>query len=139
MSKFTTIIINCELLANYLLYRSLPEYKSCEILSIPAKLDIEFLGWAFQKHSPLVPLFNYHLKTMDEQGITQKIFAKYEATPQECPNYNGLPLGFDNCIAAFFVLIGGLFLGFCLLPLEILFYFCMNHFSRIKYKIDRIL
>ena len=120
------------------LNRSLPEYKSCIILSIPAKLDIEYIGWAFQKHSPLVPLFNYYLKTMDEQGITQKIFAKYEATPQECPNYNGLPLGFDNCIAAFFVLIGGLFMGFCLFLLEILFYFCMNYFSRIKNKIDRI-
>ena len=42
-------------------------------------------------------------KAMDEQGITARIFAEYGSTSQECPNYNGLPLGFDSCIAAFVV------------------------------------
>ena len=64
---------------------------------------MEFTGWAFQKNSPLLPIFNYYLKAMDEQGITSRIFAEYGSTSQECPNYNGLPLGFDSCIAAFVV------------------------------------
>ena len=89
-------------------FRKTPQYEGCEILAIPGKFGMEFTGWAFQKNSPLLPIFNYYLKAMDEQGITARIFAEYGSTTQECPNYNGLPLGFDSCIAAFVVFGVGL-------------------------------
>ena len=89
-------------------FRKTPQYENCEILAIPGKFGMEYTGWPFQKNSPLLPIFNYHLKAMDEQGITERIFAEYGTTTQECPNYNGLPLGFDSCIAAFVVFGVGL-------------------------------
>ena len=56
---------------------------------------------------------------LDEQGITHKIIKAYDARPQECPDYNGLPLGFDSCIAAFIVFLTGAGLGMVLFILEI--------------------
>ena len=39
--------------------------------------------------------------------------------PQECPNYNGLPLGFDNTVSLFMVIISGFFVSVCLFLVEI--------------------
>ena len=39
--------------------------------------------------------------------------------PQECPNYNGLPLGFDNTISLFMIIIFGLFVSICLFLVEV--------------------
>ena len=89
------------------------------MLAIPQKLSVSNYGWVFQKHSPYLPLFNYYINLLDEQGILHKIVKAYEAGPQECPDYNGLPLGFDSCIAAFIVFLTGAGLGFVLFILEI--------------------
>ena len=54
---------------------------------------------------------------MQESGIVDQIFAKYELHKQECPS-PGLSIGFENCISAFFPIIGGLILSLILLIVE---------------------
>lgn len=68
---------------------SLPEYDSCEIITIPAKYDQKPNAFAFQKDSPFVKLFNYYLKAMDEKGISRQIKEKYKKLPQYCPDKSG--------------------------------------------------
>ena len=72
-------------------------------------------------------LFDYYINILDEQGITHKIIKTYEARPQECPDYNGLPLGFDSCIAAFIVFATGAGLGMVLFILEIMIPLMKKH------------
>ena len=54
---------------------------------------------------------------MQERGIFNQIFAKYEIHKQECPSPS-LSIGFENCISAFFPIIGGLILSIILLIVE---------------------
>ena len=54
---------------------------------------------------------------MQERGIFKQIFAKYEIHEQECPSPS-LSIGFENCISAFFLIIGGLILSLILLIVE---------------------
>ena len=54
---------------------------------------------------------------MQENGIFDHIFEKYEVKKQECPGPM-LSLGFENCITAFFPIIGGLMISLILLLLE---------------------
>ena len=54
---------------------------------------------------------------MQERGIFNQIFAKYEIHKQECPSPS-LSIGFENCISAFFLIIGGLILSLILLIVE---------------------
>ena len=69
---------------------SLPEYDSCEIITIPAKYDQKPNAFAFQKDSPFVKLFNYYLKAMDEKGISHQIEEKFKKLPQTCPDKSGM-------------------------------------------------
>ena len=56
----------------------------------------------------------------------QKILLKYEPRAQQCPDLNGLPIGFNNCFTAFLALLGGMSLGLIL--------FIIEHFSMILFK-----
>ena len=100
-----------------IVFRFSPEYKNCDIIIIPKRLAIEHLSFGFQKNSPYLQLFNYYIKRMQESGIVDQIFAKYELHEQECPSPS-LSLGFENCISAFFLIIGGLILSIILLIVE---------------------
>ena len=77
---------------------SLPEYDSCEIITIPAKYDQKPNAFAFQKDSPFVKLFNYYLKAMDEKGISHQIEEKYKKLPQTCPDKSGMNIAIINVI-----------------------------------------
>ena len=77
---------------------SLPEYDSCEIITIPAKYDQKPNAFAFQKDSPFVKLFNYYLKAMDEKGISHQIKEKYKKLPQTCPDKSGMNIAIFNVI-----------------------------------------
>ena len=106
-----------------ILYENTPEYGRCDILSIPARFDKSTTGYAFQRDSQYVQLFNHYLNIIYEEGISEKIFKTYESGGQVCPDYNGLPLGFDSCISSFIVFGVGLsialvmFIVECLLPI----------------------
>ena len=93
-------------------------YKDCEVLAIPAKYRYTPCGFALQKNSPYLDLFNYYLTEMRDKGMSQKIISKYEPGTQVCPDSSGLPLGFDNCFTAFLALLGGMSLGLILFVIE---------------------
>ena len=57
----------------------------------------------FQKDSPYLRLFNYHISRLKENGVHQRTLKIYEKE-KECPNFVGQPIGFENCIDAFFVI-----------------------------------
>ena len=87
-------------------------------MALPKKYDIKPYAFGFQKNSPFLPLFDFHLKKLQEKGAIDKILKEYGSKPQICPDYNGLPLGFDTCVSAFLVLIFGMAFGAFLFVLE---------------------
>ena len=50
---------------------------------------------------------------MEEEGILAQINNKYESPSPVCPDMSGKPLGYESCIVAFLVLLGGI--GICLI------------------------
>ena len=78
---------------NMLQIEAFPQYISCELLAIPAKYGIRSQAFAFQKNSPYLDLFNYHLKAIDESGISDIILERYKSLPQYCPDKSGEPIG----------------------------------------------
>ena len=48
-----------------------------------------------------------------------QILEKYAPAPQFCPDLTGKALGFNSCMSAFFVLIGGATTGLILLVIEL--------------------
>ena len=95
------------------------KYLSCEIITIPAKYDKKQVAFAFQKYSEYLPLFNYYLKIMEEKGISNQIWEKFEATPPNCADKSGQALGLKECFTGFFPLFVGGILGFLMLFIEI--------------------
>ena len=82
------------------------EYTECKIISTNVPLGRATFAWAMQKHSPYLPVLNYHMKRMNEKGTLQKLYQKYEKPPQVCPNKAGSPINFDSCLTAFLSLTG---------------------------------
>ena len=70
------------------------------------KMDYTSITWGFQKYSPYLPLFNYHLKKMEEQGSLQKHLKKFQSPPQVCPDGAGKPIGFNSSLTAFLLFAG---------------------------------
>ena len=49
---------------NYFTIRTYEKYQKCLIVDIPTPYDQKVLSYAFQKNSPYLDLFNYHLKVL---------------------------------------------------------------------------
>ena len=64
------------------------------------------MAWGFQKHSPYLQLFNYHLKRLEEQGSFKKFWLKNQPQTQVCPDGAGKPIGFESCLTAFLAFAG---------------------------------
>ena len=64
------------------------------------------MAWGFQKHSPYLHLFNYHLKRLEEQGLFNKFWLRNKPQIQVCPDGAGKPIGFDSCMTAFMAFAG---------------------------------
>ena len=64
--------------------RSSPQYKKCEIIALPKKYNSKTLAWTLQKDSPYLPLFNYYIDHLKENGAWERIFKKWEPLPPKC-------------------------------------------------------
>ena len=104
---------------NSLFYSGFEEYRSCKIVVIPGRYNYVPMAYAFQKDSPYFAIFNYYIKAMKEKGSIDQIIEKYAPAPQICPDLTGEALGFNSCISAFLVLIGGAAAGLILLAIEL--------------------
>ena len=82
------------------------EFTECKIIDTNVPLGRATFAWGFQKHSQYLPVFNYHMKLMNEKGTIQKLFQKYKSSPQVCPDKAGSPIKFDSCLTAFLSLTG---------------------------------
>ena len=78
--------------------RATEEFAKCKIMAIPAKIAKIPLAFGFQKDSPSLPLFNFHLKKMIEKGSFEKHYRQFQPQPQVCPDGAGKPLGFNSTI-----------------------------------------
>ena len=83
-------------------------YKKCQILALPEKYQFQPFGFAFQKDSPYLELFDYYLKKMKQDGVLDKLIIEYEPPPQICPDLTGKALGFNNLIFPFLTMIAGI-------------------------------
>ena len=104
---------------NSLFYSGFEEYRSCKIVVIPGRYNYVPMAYAFQKDSPYFAIFNYYIKAMKEKGSIDQIIEKYAPAPQICPDLTGEALGFNSCISAFMLLIGGATAGLILLAIEL--------------------
>ena len=57
---------------------------------------------------------------MKETGIISRISLIYAEGSDVCPGLLGKPLGFENCIGAFAVMVTGIATGFLLLMSEVI-------------------
>ena len=105
---------------NYYAIKTTEEYKGCEIITTPSKYNFQYFSFAFQKNSPYLSLFDKYLGELREKGTARQILSKYESGDQICPNYSGLPIGFDSCFTAFLALISGSAVGLILFFIEYL-------------------
>ena len=99
--------------------RSSPQYKKCEIIALPKKFNLKTLAWTLPKDSPYLPLFNYYIDQLKENGALERIFKKWEPLPPTCEDKTGKPLGFRNCLTSFLVMIIGGGLGIIILCIEV--------------------
>ena len=109
-SNLNDLLLRDESLAvfnNYFRVSYLPSYKTCEVLSLPAKYDSVYVSYGYQKHSPYQGLFDHYIKEMKEKGSLKQILNKYETDTPVCPDGSGKPLGFESCFTAFLVLLSG--------------------------------
>ena len=95
-------------------------FQKCNALNLPTKFDFIQVGYAFQKYSPYLNLFNYYLKKLEEGGTFYNLKNKYNRLPRVCSSDGGRPIGFSNTITAFIAFLIGMALGASLLILELL-------------------
>ena len=93
-------------------------YVACDIIDIPGQYNGHNTAFAFQKGSPYRNLFSYHLKYMEEKGITQQIIEKYEPSSQVCEDLSGKPLGLPSSFTGFFLIVGGWIVALAMLVIE---------------------
>ena len=87
-------------------------------MGAPQKLNFRLRAFPFQKHSPYLEIFNFHLNLMHENGVLHKIKANYEPAPQKCSDNSGKPLTLNSCFSAFVVMIAGMVISIFLLISE---------------------
>ena len=88
------------------------------MVAAPGKYDLSALCYGFQKDSPLKDMFDYHLAKMFEKGTIDKILAKYEPLPQQCPDNAGQALGMESCFTAVGVFVLGIIISGILFIVE---------------------
>ena len=106
---------------NLIFFRFTKEYVNCEVIDVPSKFNINRYAFAFQKDSPYLPIFNYYLKLLDQQGTFHKLKKKYQVLPQNCQGSGGSAIGFESTLTAFLAFILGMLLGMVLLIIERLY------------------
>ena len=108
----------------YLFYfRSSSYFIKCELVTIPAKYDYNYLAFAVQKNSPYLGIFNYYMRHLKENGVLKQILSKYQPQAQVCPDYSGKALGFNSTFTGFVPLFAGASLALLLLILEYVWLF----------------
>ena len=99
-------------------FRTTQEFQQCEVIALPKKYVRSSWCFGFQKHSPLLKIFNYYLAAMAEEGSLNRIINSYAPAPQMCPDNTGKPLGYESLIFVFLVMIFGIGLVFAILIVE---------------------
>ena len=94
------------------------EYKDCRILRAPEYYDPTLAGFALQKYSPYLFVFNHFLQKTKENGHIDRIWKQYVDDRQICTDYSGKPIGISTCFTAFIVLICGSTVSIILLLIE---------------------
>ena len=120
-SNYNGLLLKDESLAVYddfLAVTVWPSYKTCEVITLPAKYASIHVAYGYQKHSPYQGLFDYYIKEMKETGALKKILNKYETDTPVCPDGSGKPLGFESCFTAFLVLLSGIIKKAQLIPIS---------------------
>jgi len=100
------------------IFSAKPAYANCKIIALPERYDVKAYTFGFQKNSPLLGLFNYHIRQMREAGTLKRIFNLHISQDQECPDFAGKPLGFTSCFTAFIIFVGGIGLAALIFILE---------------------
>eukprot|EP00094_Tigriopus_californicus_P010031 TCALIF_09674-PA protein Name:"Protein of unknown function" AED:0.38 eAED:0.38 QI:0/0.33/0/0.5/0.66/0.5/4/0/546 len=102
---------------NFYSSRTYGAYRRCQIIDVPQIYDQKVFAYGFQKNSPFLPIFNFHLKRMLERGSMNQVVEKYlSVAGQQCQDLSGAPLGFENCFTAFLLFLIG-----CLVSVVIIF------------------
>ena len=102
----------------FLCNRGFPEYQDCKIIALPTGYNVQPYSLVFQKNSQYLPLINHAVNRMREAGALQQIKKEYQPKTQECGDDTGKPLGFNNCITVFLVMVSGLILAAILFFME---------------------
>ena len=88
---------------------------SCDIIELSMQFQKLNSAMGFQKGSELVPLFNYHIAKLTEQGQVHKLIEKYlpPRDPASCTQTGPSPIQLVNVFSAFiFLVVGGIIAGF---------------------------
>ncbi len=109
-----------------LFYSTYKEYRNCEIVATKGTYFHLPYAWAFQKHSPYHPLFNFYIRKFKEEGQWDAIMKKYSTSAPICPDLSGKPIEWPNCFTAFVALSFGMGVGMLVLVLEILKKKCLS-------------
>ena len=116
--------------------RSSPQYKKCEIITLPKKYNLKSYGFTLPKDSPYLPLFNYYIDQLRENGALERIFKKWEPLPPTCEDKTGQPLGFRNCLTCFLVMVAGAGLGIIILGIEVALRMIANSNKKMQIEIN---
>ena len=58
-------------------------------------------------------------RPLKENGALERIFKKWEPLPPACEDQTGQPLGFNNCLTCFLVMVFGAGLGIIIFGIEV--------------------
>ena len=96
---------------------NLPEYNSCDLkIAIGGRKSL--LGFAFQKNSLLLTMFNREIQQMLERGEISRIIRKHKRNPPSCGPEKQMSLGFENITSVFIIMAIGLIASVFLISVE---------------------
>ncbi|XP_068246091.1 glutamate receptor ionotropic, kainate glr-3-like isoform X2 [Palaemon carinicauda] len=90
----------------------------CGAVMIPGKYFIQQTGFAVQKGSPLLKIFNNQLMRMIDGGIFSRLWKAWQPPPPLCTSESVVALNIQQLFTAFLLLVFGLILAVIFLPCE---------------------
>ena len=91
-------------------YKHCESYITCKVKVVPYVIYENLgAGWTFAKDSSFLPIFTNYVRMMKESGSFYRIESSYDERKgmpsQDCPSYEGQPIGMKKVFSVFGILL----------------------------------
>ena len=80
----------------------------CKIVDTGVTINTFQYAWTIPKNSPFTKVFEYHIRKLQETGLTHRYYQDYKPDDQHCQDLSGMPLAMNQSINVFLILTIGI-------------------------------